>query len=170
MKVGNKNAKLLFCNKEKAGFNLQNTACFRWEYSEDICFYDLSPLSSQERRNILKLVFDTKKMEPAQGRKTNVSMSIRGWPLRVPATNGYPPIFGGRTLPYPTGIAILTGTRLHGYPDNFGRLSLFQWHNECRYVEWRNMCTTAVRHRNDLLIVQGYSFFDGILKPPDLAF
>lgn len=33
------------------------------------------------------------------------STMIRDWPLKVPATNGYPTIFGGRTLPYQPGIA-----------------------------------------------------------------
>ena len=64
-----------------------------------------------------------------------IAVATTGWPLRVPATNGYPPIFGGRTLPYPPGIAILTGTRVPGYtvtrrvpggyPDNLDNCSRF---------------------------------------------
>ena len=50
----------------------------------------------------------------------------RGRTLRVPARNGYPPNFGARTLPYPPGTAILTGTRVHGYPAGTQRVP-------CRY-------------------------------------
>lgn len=66
----------------------------------------------------------------------------REWALRVPATKGYPPNFGGRPLPYPPGIAVLTtgypGTHIcSGYPGTRIDFDVcffffFQWHDEWR--------------------------------------
>ena len=97
-------------------------------------------------------------------------------PLGYPPRTVTPPNFGSRTLPYPRGIAMLTGyphvLRVPGYPKIFRRMYVLV--SVARRVEIR-----VERHAYLVLLFDAatnstkryvYTFFDSILKRLDAAF
>lgn len=96
----------------------------------------------------------------------------RGWTLRVPTTNGYPPSFGKRARLYPPDISVMTtgypGNRIStGCPQIFRRLFvLFQRQSVDRVETNSYYCSIPKRVRK----YKELRVLNSILRPSDLAF
>ena len=95
----------------------------------------------------------------------------RGWTLRIPAKNGYPPIFGARTLPYPPRNTILTtgypGTRFFAaYPAKFLKFFLHISVPQKANFKWRLVCSTVFLPKRGVRTV---SMTASIHKPPKIV-